>query len=562
MLHFVRGKDNDDKKHSSLRLAVIPFLVTFCFSLGMLVQAQNSKQKVSPKVSSEKIPEPSKPDSLPPATMTLSEAIKANNIEQVKRNIDRGTPLNRQNQAGLTPLHQALLEGRNRKGQPKIVAMLVKAGANVESKNKDGLTPLHWATTLTDHEAIKVLLDAGANVESKNKNGWTPLYSAMFSGNPKLIKVLLAAGANVESGSSNTSPLHMAATLGQTEAIKVLLDAGANVESKNEKGWTPLHWATLSGKTEAIKVLLDAGANVESKDKGGSTPLHWATFSGKTEAIKVLLDAGANRNARNSKGITPVEVAKNRSVQSLLQSYRSKDSKQLARIQESNSTLVFYNPSFNGNLQIEPVLKYEIVEGEDLSIGNARRFQVRVSLPQHYSKKSVKNIARAIIRNVVEAAPVNAISILFYGPGTVTDGVYDVAKVDWAPEGRWGKALSVKAGDYSTFDYSISYKSPEKVYPNKLQSAGRKGLLGVPLPKGATLIEKQSGNPANGVDPSEKYAVTSIADIASFYKEEMPKAGWSKGGASTKTVLFFHRGNLIISVIIDNAKKTFTLMGS
>jgi hypothetical protein len=79
---------------------------------------------------------------------------------------------------------------------------------------------------------------------------------------------------------------------------------------------------------------------------------------------------------------------------------------------------------------------YQIATSKDVSMGAVRRLQVKVSLPEHYSKNDVETVAQAVVADITKAQPVNAISILFYGPGTSTAGVYDVAMAEWAPNGR------------------------------------------------------------------------------------------------------------------------------
>jgi hypothetical protein len=208
---------------------------------------------------------------------------------------------------------------------------------------------------------------------------------------------------------------------------------------------------------------------------------------------------------------------------------------------------------------------YRVVVTRDVSMGAVRRFQVKVSLPEHYSRDVVETVAKAVVADTTKMQPVNALSILFYGPGTSTDGVYDVAMVEWAPEGQWGEAGSVRTGEYGTFRYAVSYKTPEPtpVASSRLTAADRKGLLGVPLPVGAQLTKQTPGDPASGRDPSERYSVSASAvELVAFFADAMPTAGWAKDGSSTNTTLFFRKGRLMIGVVINSGGGTFTLMGS
>lgn len=214
----------------------------------------------------------------------------------------------------------------------------------------------------------------------------------------------------------------------------------------------------------------------------------------------------------------------------------------------------------------EIVPDYKVVATQDVSMGAVRRLQVRVSLPEHYSRSAVERVAHAIVADTTKSQPVNAISILFYGPDTSTAGVYDVALVEWAPNGQWGDAALVQAGDYRTYRYTLSYNAPASTPPTgpaTLTVSDHTGLLGVPLPSGARLMERTPADPALDRDPSERYAVSaSAAEIAAFFTKVMPAAGWQKDGASTATALLFRKDKRMIGVLMNGGGGTFTLMGS
>jgi hypothetical protein len=209
---------------------------------------------------------------------------------------------------------------------------------------------------------------------------------------------------------------------------------------------------------------------------------------------------------------------------------------------------------------------YQVVGTRDLNMGAVRRVEARVSLPEHYARDDVERVAQAIVADMTRSQRVNAIGLLFYGPQTSTSGAYDVAMVEWAPHGRWGDAGSVRAGDYSTFRYSVSYLAPTPTPlsgASRLAASNQTGLLGVPLQNGAKLIEQTRGDPATGRDPRQRYAIpASAAEIISFFTEVMPAAGWAKDGPSRPTSVFFRKGNLMIGVLTNRDGGAFTLMGS
>ena len=105
-----------------------------------------------------------------------------------------------------------------------------------------------------------------------------------------------------------------------------------------------------------------------------------------------------------------------------------------------------------------PVPPHEIVTTQDLSYSTARRYNLRVALPEYYSREEIERIARAVVATITDRERVNALSIMFYAPGTETTGAWDVGMIEWAPNGRWGDALSVDAGDYRSFRYNVTYR--------------------------------------------------------------------------------------------------------
>ena len=109
--------------------------------------------------------------------------------------------------------------------------------------------------------------------------------------------------------------------------------------------------------------------------------------------------------------------------------------------------------------------------------------------------------------------------------------------------------------------------SPPRAEPaeaaDSLGHAQATGLLGAPLPAGARLIERSEGDPANGVDPSERYQIQATTkQIMSFYDAAMKTAGWQIDQPVTPTARFFKKGRLMLGVLTNSEGGTFTLMGS
>ncbi|WP_338733648.1 ankyrin repeat domain-containing protein [Mangrovimonas cancribranchiae] len=100
----------------------------------------------------------------------IHEAIISNNLEVVKQHAKAKEDINKiEAMSGSSPLITAVTFNR-----PKMVEVLVKAGADLSIQNNDGSSALHTAAFFGRVEMVKTLLEAGANKTLKNNFGATP----------------------------------------------------------------------------------------------------------------------------------------------------------------------------------------------------------------------------------------------------------------------------------------------------------------------------------------------------------------------------------------------------
>ena len=77
--------------------------------------------------------------------------------------------------------------------RPRVVRLLARGGADLNTQNRDGKTPLHYASGIGDIEVVEALVQNGANVNLRDEDGNTPLVKTY---SPEIAKVLLEAGAD------------------------------------------------------------------------------------------------------------------------------------------------------------------------------------------------------------------------------------------------------------------------------------------------------------------------------------------------------------------------------
>ncbi|MEU3297844.1 ankyrin repeat domain-containing protein [Streptomyces longwoodensis] len=173
------------------------------------------------------------------ANATLSAAIKANDLEQVKQLISSGTPVNERLPTvgtfddDYTPLGIAVREGHT-----DIVRELLAAGA--DPRRVIGLmkgTPVHEAAYFGHADVLRALTE---------KSGPASVPEAEL---------------DAQGPYNGLTALHDAVWHGHTEAAQVLVDAGARLDLKTHAGMTPRGLAHLYGYDDLAAFLAEAETN-------------------------------------------------------------------------------------------------------------------------------------------------------------------------------------------------------------------------------------------------------------------------------------------------------------
>ena len=208
---------------------------------------------------------------------------------------------NARNCDGTTPLHIAALlysdrEIRNQiqqgdlKDIPRLLEVLLSAGADPNIKDKEGKTALHEATLGEDEEVALLLIQSGADVNASNNEGVTPLCFASGMGLPRVVSALLERGANPNVRMEGVTPLHMSTGITLTDQRP----------SGEWESFSEMLKRTGRDGTDFLKVakaLVEAGAEVNALRSQGkkSTPLDMAEVCGNTMVAEYLKSVGGKR---------------------------------------------------------------------------------------------------------------------------------------------------------------------------------------------------------------------------------------------------------------------------
>jgi ankyrin repeat protein len=107
----------------------------------------------------------------------------------------------------------------------RLKELLASDPALIDARDKDGSTPLHCATWKVQQEVVALLIKAGADVNAYNRNDhW------------------------------GTTPLHAAAHANQSTIAQLLIDHGADVNAADMEGRTPMFHTTFH-KAKAVAKL-------------------------------------------------------------------------------------------------------------------------------------------------------------------------------------------------------------------------------------------------------------------------------------------------------------------
>jgi truncated hemoglobin YjbI len=159
-------------------------------------------------------------------------------------------------------------------------------------------TLLHEIAGQGNVRIVAALLRLGADPNASDGYGQTPLYWV-----------------------SNAYPYDGAA---RAAVVATLVQAGANVNMRERvKGCSALHMAARRGNVVVAQALLRCGADIEARDKYGDTPLHRAVKCRQAEMVTFLLASGADAQARSKSGQTPQQMAHGERIQQVLQASNS-----------------------------------------------------------------------------------------------------------------------------------------------------------------------------------------------------------------------------------------------
>ncbi|MCJ8331474.1 MAG: ankyrin repeat domain-containing protein [Lentisphaeria bacterium] len=225
----------------------------------------------------------------------LHDAAGKGDIAGIKKALNAGADINKLKNDS-TPLARAAM-GR----QLEAVKFLLSKKAKVNKSGKNKYTALHWSGH--SPEIVAVLLKAGANVKLRNHVGQSALATAH---NLDVMKLLIKAGIHYDDLDSRGSatPLSLRSNGTDAKLVEFLLKKGADPNGRGKS--VPLIKAAMGGRIDNIRLLIIAGADVNRQNSRGNTALH---RTANVAILRLLFENGAKRNIKNKQGETALAAA-------------------------------------------------------------------------------------------------------------------------------------------------------------------------------------------------------------------------------------------------------------
>jgi ankyrin repeat protein len=195
----------------------------------------------------------------------LHYAIHTGNLAMAKLLLDSGhSPNTAEGRRGESATSDPALHMAIAGDKLEIIKLLLDHKADLKTRNTYSLTPLHLAAESGKANIVAMLIKAGADVNAKQQR---------FS---------LPCGSGEEETPQLNTPLHLAAARGNPDTINALLTGKANINAANVRGETPLMSSLTpplytpideESQQKNMEALLSAGASVNLQNGAGETAL-------------------------------------------------------------------------------------------------------------------------------------------------------------------------------------------------------------------------------------------------------------------------------------------------
>ena len=246
-------------------------------------------------------------------------AARRQNLEMLKLLVEAGVDHNRPDRRSQTSKARSALQEASRKGWVEGVQLLLELGSDVDACEEGDVTALHIAARLGHAEVVhlllrhradpcgarqshtsplhetaspkimQMLLQAGAMINQRDRNKCAPLHLQTYCGRPETVEILLNHNADINSVDRKGRPA-LFLLGGRGDLLKVyelFKKKGINYSTRDLNENTLAHaFASRTINVELLDRLFDDAPQLWStKNMGGQTPLDVLTIRGQSDWV-------------------------------------------------------------------------------------------------------------------------------------------------------------------------------------------------------------------------------------------------------------------------------------
>lgn len=179
-------------------------------------------------------------------------------------------------------------------GDADMVAVALRAGADIETRDEHDRTALLLTATHDHVAAAKVLVAMGADPDALDDRHDTPWLVTGVTGSVAMLEALLPADPDltIRNRFGGLSPIP-ASERGHVDYVRRVVQTDVDINHINDLGWTALLEAVILGDggqnhQEIVQILLEAGAEPAITDHDGLTALQHAERRGYQKIARLL----------------------------------------------------------------------------------------------------------------------------------------------------------------------------------------------------------------------------------------------------------------------------------
>lgn len=247
----------------------------------------------------------------------VSYAAKKGNKKIIDLLIKKGVAYKNLNKKGGSAMLMATQGGRRGYNSLDFFKYLEGLGIAVNITDKEGYTPLHnLAYSNKDMASLNYFINKGVDVNQQNEEGNTALMNASSRNSLEVVKLFAEKTKDINTTNKKGVSALSRAMRNKPEVVAYLLEKGANANVVDKKGNNLAYYlaASYSPKTEKaflqkVALLKEKGFEFTTPQKDGNTVAHLAANKGNLGLLKLAKKFKVDVNAKNKEGLTALQKA-------------------------------------------------------------------------------------------------------------------------------------------------------------------------------------------------------------------------------------------------------------